>query len=151
MKEFRGKYKFTPSCIRVTQKIYNASIMLEYRLGIFMQNYRSSFLSFFFTIVRIFCMKWLNNSILQNKVRNLYCELMNLTYYFLMKLNYGYLFKDMLKVRWGIFFYYIIFELNVFYYLNYNRYIHQKYVHSFGLFTDFMISKINQLLFEFIC
>lgn len=109
------------------------------------------FLSFFFTIVRIFCMKWLNNSILQNKVRNLYCELMNLTYYFLMKLNYGYLFKDMLKVRWGIFFYYIIFELNVFYYLNYNRYIHQKYVHSFGLFTDFIISKFDQLLFEFIC
>lgn len=102
MKKFRGKYKFTPSCLRITQKIYNASIMLEYRLGIFMQNYRCSLLVVF-TIVRIFCMKWLNNSILQNNVRNLYCELMNLTYYFLMKLNYGYLFKDMLKVRWGIF------------------------------------------------
>lgn len=150
MKKFRGKYKFTPSCLRITQKIYNASIMLEYRLGIFMQNYRFSFLSFF-TIVRIFWMKWLNNSILQNKVRNLYCELMNLTYYFLMKLNYGYLFKDMLKVRWGIFLLLHHFRIKWILLPQLQSLYSSNFVHSFGIFTDFMISKIDQLLFEFIC
>lgn len=64
-----------------------------------------------------------------------------------MKLNYGYLFKDMLKVRWGIFFYYIIFELNVLPQLQ--SLYSSKVRHSFGLFTDFMISKIDQILFEF--
>lgn len=109
------------------------------------------FLSFFFTIVRIFCMKWLNNSILQNNVRNLYCELMNLTYYFLMKLNYGYLFKDMLKVRWGIFLLLHHFRIKWILLPQLQSLYSSNFVHSFGIFTDFMISKIDQLLFEFIC
>lgn len=109
------------------------------------------FLSFFFTIVRIFWMKWLNNSILQNKVRNLYCELMNLTYYFLMKLNYGYLFKDMLKVRWGIFLLLHHFRIKWILLPQLQSLYSSNFVHSFGIFTDFMISKIDQLLFEFIC
>lgn len=123
---------------------------LEYRLGIFMQNYRFSFLSFF-TIVRIFCLKWLNNSILQNKVRNLHFELMNLTYYFLMKLNYGYLFKNMLKVRWGIFLLLHHFRIKWILLPQLQSLYSSNFVHSFGIFTDFIISKIDQLLFEFIC
>lgn len=109
------------------------------------------FLSFFFTIVRIFWMKWLNNSILQNKVRNLHFELMNLTYYFLMKLNYGYLFKDMLKVRWGIFFLLHHFRIKWILLPQLQSLYSSNFVHSFGIFTDFMISKIDQLLLEFIC
>lgn len=66
----RGKYKFTPTRLRITQKVFNAYNM-SLSHGIFCDFKSAKLQVFYFFYRKNFLMKWLNYLILLNKVRKL--------------------------------------------------------------------------------